>query len=75
MNRQRGMSNKPVHGPKFGPNYVGTIRITYPDHLYVLSFDGQMQRRLQIDVLHVELGVRPDQQLCDLDVVVEGGQV
>lgn len=67
------------HQPSRPPNFQAPIRPihrTHPNDLGVLSFDGEVEGRLQVDVLqvHVRLAVE-DELLGDLDVVVEGGEV
>lgn len=48
----------------------------YPDYLRVLALDGQMERRLKVDVLQVEPGpADADEQFRNLDVIIECSQV
>ena len=50
--------------------------ISYPDDLSVLSFHGQVERRLQVDVLQIEACTTlSNQQFGHFDVIVERGQM
>ena len=52
------------------------INCTYPDDLCVLPLDGQMQSRLEIDILKIEMSSSlAHQELGHLDVVIESGQM
>ena len=48
----------------------------YPDDLSVLSFNGQMQGCLQVDVLQIQLGsTSSDEKLGNFHVIVKCGQM
>ena len=65
----------PDAGPSVGWPDLDLWR-PYPDNLCMLSLHGQMQGRLQVDVLdvHVSLALI-DQQFGHLHVIVQGGKM
>lgn len=60
----------------FGEGQNWTLLRTRTIDLRVLSLDGEMQSRLQIDILQIQVGFsRTCQLFGDFDVIVEGGQM
>lgn len=59
-----------------GDVQVGTFAHQQLDNLNVLSFDSQMQRRLEIHILSIQIRFSHiDQQLGNINMVVERSKV